>query len=301
MAVAVIVGAGIVGTATGSGLAELGHDVAYCDIDPDVVARLRQHGLRASTSLELRDRPTFLFVSVPTPIGANGRYDLSAIRSVSVSIGEALRDTGGFHTVVMRSTVPPGTCEGIVTPLLQEVSGKRAGADFAVASNPEFLRARFAVADFLHPWMTVVGAHDPATVERLRELYAPLGGEFRAFHDPSDAELVKCAHNYFNAAKISFWNEMGRVAGHLGLDIDGVAETVARSAEASFNPLYGIRSGRPFGGHCLPKDTQGLLGFAADLGIQMPVLEGVIELNEAMELEEEVAPAGDSVGMLDPR
>jgi UDPglucose 6-dehydrogenase len=302
MAGAVVVGAGVVGRATGMGLAQLGHDVAFCDIDQKVVDRLLTEGYQAGNVVELHETPTFVFLSVPTPVGRQGRYDLTALRSATVAVAEAIARSPGFHTVAIRSTVPPGTCDGVVTPLLQEVSGKTAGLDFAVASNPEFLRSRFAADDFLHPWMTVVGAHDPTTVERLRVLFAPLGGAFRGFDSPAEAELVKCAHNLFNATKISFWNEIGRVALRLGLDVDSVAETVALSAEGSFNPQYGIRAGAAFRGACLPKDTQGFLGFAAQLGVEMPILQGVIAVNQALlELENGSRGVEESLGLLDPR
>lgn len=282
MARAVVLGAGVVGRATGAGMAELEHDVEYCDVDEAVVSALHQRGAKASFELDLRGPAAFVFLTLPTPARPEGHYDLTALRAGTVAVGEALRDATERHTIVVRSTVPPGTCEGVVLPLLEEVSGRTVGSDFALASNPEFLRARTALQDFLHPWITVVGARSPGTVDALRNLYRPLGGEFQGFFDPAEAELAKCAHNLFNAAKISFWNEMWRVATALGIECDGVAETVARSAEGSFNPLYGIRGGAPFSGSCLPKDVRGFLGFARDLGIDMPVLSGVQEINQEM-------------------
>ena len=101
----------------------------------------------------------------------------------------------------------------------------------------------------------------------LEGLLKPFGGEVRVFADPAEAEFVKCAHNIFNAAKISFWNEMWLVAREAGVALDPIAATVARSAEGSFNPQYGIRGGAPYGGVCLPKDTCGFLGFAAQMGV----------------------------------
>jgi UDPglucose 6-dehydrogenase len=184
--------------------------------------------------------------------------------------------------VVVRSTVPPGTTERLVKPLLDEHSGKECGEGYALACNPEFLRAASAAEDFRWPWMTVIASRSARTVERLRDLLAPFGGATQTFTDPASAELVKCAHNIYNATKISFWNEMWLVAQRLGLDLDPVAQTVARSAEGSFNPLYGIRGGAPYGGVCLPKDTQGFLGLAADLGTEMPLLRAVVEVNDRL-------------------
>jgi UDPglucose 6-dehydrogenase len=172
-----------------------------------------------------------------------------------------------------------------VKPLLEQVSGRRVGDHFALASNPEFLRAASAREDFLTPWMTVIGSRSRRTVERLVAIYDGFGGEVRTFSSPAEAELVKCAHNLFNATKISFWNEMWKIGQHLGVGVDEVAATVARSAEGSINPEYGIKGGKPFGGACLPKDTQGFLGFAAELGMEMPVLDAVIRTNDSLAAE----------------
>src|SRR5206468_11292309 len=110
----------------------------------------------------------------------------------------------------------------------------------------------------------------------------PFGGEVRVVDRPETAELVKCAHNLYNATKISFWNEMWLVAGRLGVEADEVAGIVARSSEASLNPLYGIRGGAPFAGRCLPKDTDGFLAFARELGLPMPLLDSVADVNRQL-------------------
>lgn len=278
---AVIIGSGVVGTATGKGLADAGHLVQFVDIKGSRVEELRREGFTASTVIDLSGPPAFIFLTVPTPSSGTG-YDLSALEAAVGSVGEALRHAGAWHTVVVRSTVPPGTCENIVKPLLEKASGRRVGDHFALASNPEFLRAASAREDFLMPWMTVIGSRSRRTVERLVDLYQGFGGEVQTFPSPAEAEMVKCAHNLFNATKISFWNEMWKIGSRLGVGVDQVAATVARSAEGSTNPEYGIRGGKPFGGACLPKDTQGFLGFAAELGVEMPVLDAVIRTNESL-------------------
>jgi UDPglucose 6-dehydrogenase len=281
MARTIIVGAGIVGTATGRGFARAGHAVAFVDVDPGRVEALRAEGFAVSDRLDLSGAAAFVFLTLPTP-NDGYRYDLSTFCSATAGVGSALGKATSYHTVVVRSTVPPGTCEGRVRHLLEEASGRRVGEDFGLASNPEFLRAASAGEDFLLPWMTVLGSRSRRTLERLVGLYQPFGGQIRTFSDPTEAELVKCAHNLFNATKISFWNEMWMVARALGIPIDGVAETVAYSAEGSLNPEYGIRAGSAYGGACLPKDTKGFLGFAAELGLEMPVLAGVVRVNEIM-------------------
>jgi UDPglucose 6-dehydrogenase len=281
---AVIVGSGVVGTATGKGFADSGHQVQFVDINPSRVEDLRQEGFAASTVIDLSGPPTFIFLTVPTPSSPVG-YDLGALEAGVRSVGEALRHAGAWHTVVVRSTVAPGTCENVVKPLLEQASDRRVGEHFALASNPEFLRAASAREDFLMPWMTVIGSRSRRTVERLVEFYDGFGGEVRTFSSPAEAELAKCAHNLFNATKISFWNEMWKIGQRLGVGVDEVAATVARSAEGSINPEYGIKGGKPFGGACLPKDTQGFLGFAAELGMEMPILEAVIRMNDSLAAE----------------
>ncbi|GAA2274519.1 hypothetical protein GCM10010145_51890 [Streptomyces ruber] len=277
-----IVGSGVVGTATGKGFLHAGHEVTFIDIAHRRLEYLRSQGLDARDTLDLDNEPdSFVFLTLPTP-NVGHRYDLSAFEDGTTTVGKALGTASGTHVVVVRSTVPPGTTEGLVQPLLEKHSGRTLGEDFHLASNPEFLRAASAVEDFKHPWMTVIASRSTRTVERLSELLAPFGGELRTFDDPAAAEMVKCAHNIFNATKISFWNEMWLVSQALGLDLDPIAQTVARSAEGSYNPSYGIRGGAPYGGVCLPKDTQGFLGLADSISLEMPLLRAVVRVNDVL-------------------
>jgi UDPglucose 6-dehydrogenase len=277
-----IVGSGVVGSATGRGLVAAGHTVTFVDIAPARLAELAAEGLDARPALDLAGEPeSFVFLTLPTP--NRGRsYDLTPLRQGAEDVGRALKQADARHVVVVRSTVPPGTTEDVVRPAIEQASGLTEGVGFSLAANPEFLRAASADDDFRWPWMTVVGARSRRVGERLRDLLAPFGGELRVFDDPATAELVKCAHNIYNASKISFWNEMWLVCRRLGLDHDAVASTVAHSAEGSFNREYGIRGGAPYGGECLPKDTLGFLGFAAGIGVRMPVLEAVTEVNDVL-------------------
>ncbi len=299
-----VVGAGVVGTAVGRGFVETGHTVTLVDLSPERVDALVAAGLDATTRLDLRGEPSsFVFLTVPTPAGPQG-YDLRAMASASGdvghAIGQALADRGGagrhssrrdvrgehegyaVHTVVTRSTVPPGTTSQLVGPAVAQASGTAEGAGFVLAANPEFLRGDSAEDDARWPWMTVIGARSRRVGERLAALFEPFGGELRVFDRPETAELVKCAHNLWNATKISFWNEMWQVGARLGLDPDVVAGTVARSAEASRNADYGIRGGAPFAGACLPKDTDGFLAFARELGLPMPLLASVVDVNRQL-------------------
>ncbi|MFD7816048.1 2-dehydropantoate 2-reductase N-terminal domain-containing protein [Streptomyces sp. NPDC059785] len=289
-----IVGSGVVGAATGKGLLRAEHEVTFIDTAPRRLDHLRSQDLDARDVLDLRaERSAFVFLTLPTPSTGRG-YDLSAFEDGTAAVGRALAGATEPHVVVVRSTVPPGTAEGVAQPLLEKHSGRVHGEDFTLASNPEFLRAASAVEDFRHPWMTVIASRSARTRERLAALLAPFGGETRFFANPAQAEFVKCAHNLFNATKISFWNEMWLVSRSLGLDLDPVAQTVARSAEASYNPDYGIRGGSPYGGVCLPKDTRGFLGLAETIGVDMPLLEAVVKVNDVLAEESGTgAPSGD--------
>ena len=292
-----IVGSGVVGTATGEGFLAAGHEVTFIDVSAARVRELESRGYDVRTEIDLSDEPdSFLFLTLPTP-HAGYEYDLRAFTAGSTSVGKALKASSARHTVVVRSTVPPGTTENLVQPLLEQHSGMKAGEGFDIASNPEFLRAVSAAEDFKNPWMTVVASRDPQTVERLRALLSPFGGELRTFTNPAEAELIKCAHNIFNATKISFWNEMWLVAQQIGLDLDPIAATVAKSAEGSINPQYGIRGGAPYGGVCLPKDTCGFLGYADTVGVDMPLLRAVVTVNEHLEkvVSREVEAAAEQV------
>ncbi len=278
-----VIGSGVVGAATGRGFRNAGHEVTFIDTSAARVRELRRSGLDAREQLDLSgERDAFVLLTLPTPnVGA--AYDLAAFTAGTKAVGQALGASQARHTVVVRSTVPPGTTEHLVQPLLEQESGKRAGAGFGLASNPEFLRAATAEQDFAHPWMTVIGSRDADTLARLGALLAPFGGDMRTFDDPATSEFIKCAHNVYNATKISFWNEMWLVAQRAGVDANAVSSTVAQSAEGSINPLYGIRGGAPYGGVCLPKDTNGFLGFAAQLGMEMPLLQAVVDTNDRLE------------------
>ena len=275
-------GSGVVGAATGEGFLKAGHDVTFVDISEVRVRELRDRGWDARTAIDLSDEPeSLIFLTLPTPNDGH-RYDLSAFTAGTAAVGRALAGSAARHTVVVRSTVSPGITEGLVKSTLEEHSGMVANEGFGLASNPEFLRAVSAAEDFANPWMTVIASRDPQVVERLREVLLPFGGELRTFSNPAEAEFIKAAHNIYNATKISFWNEMWLVAQKLDLDLDPIAATVARSAEGSINPEYGIRGGAPYGGVCLPKDTQGFLGFADTVGVDMPLLSAVVETNDRL-------------------
>jgi UDPglucose 6-dehydrogenase len=279
-----IVGSGVVGTASGLGFRVKGHEVVFCDVSLDRVALLRQKGLPAVDAATLAElSPDAYLISVPSPTDAQG-VDLSFVRSAARAVGRALARHPGWPLVVMRSTVPPGTAEDHVIPWLEEASGKRAGPDFGVCVNPEFLRAVTAEADFLSPRIIVIGALDDCSDCALRAIYAPWPDVPIVSTSLRTAEATKYVANLFNATKISFFNEMHRVSLALNADPDVAFQAAALAAEGLWNPAYGTRGGAPFGGACLPKDTLGFLRFADHLGVGelLPMLRATLRINDEM-------------------
>jgi len=293
-----VIGSGVVGTATGRGFGTAGHRVIFCDVDRGRVEHLRSQGLAAvccpDLSLAEPEVDAYL-ISVPTPT-VHGRVELSCVRDAASSVGRALWNHPGWPVVVVRSTVPPGTTEEVVIPILQGVSGGEPGRDFGVCVNPEFLRARTADADFLDPRVIVIGALDTRSDLVLRGLYAPWADTPVVSTSIRTAEATKYVANLFNATKISFFNEMHGLLAELGADPDIAARAASLGAEGMWNPAYGTLGGAPFGGACLPKDTLGFLGKIEEEGLASlaPILRAVVEVNDqlartAMPLDE--APA----------
>ena len=277
----VVVGAGVVGLAKGRALTAHGHRVAYVDSSDERCHALEALGVDCRTAFEPRRESTIYFVCVPTPSTPDG-FDFAILRDALSALGSTFSADGPRHLVVVCSTVPPGCTSDVVITTLEHASGLVHGTSFDVAAMPEFLRAQHAERDALEPWITVIGAPDASVRERLRALFGPFGGELRASTSFEVAELVKVTHNAYNAAKISFFNEMFLIGQALGIDANEVSEIVSLSAEASRNRAYGIRGGAPFEGDCLPKDLDGLIAFAASHGVRTPVLRATREVNHSM-------------------
>ncbi len=277
-----VIGSGVVGTATGAGLAAKGHRVVFCDTNTQRVTLLLGRGYRAVRAAELTtlSASTYL-ISVPTPT-VEGQADASFVREAARAVGKAIRHTNGHPLIVVRSTVPPGTTEGIVIPALEMASGRAAGTDFGVCMNPEFLRAASAERDFLDPRAIVIGALDEWSERALREIYSPWPDVPVHAMDLRSAEATKYVSNLFNATKISFFNEMDRILRRVGANPEVAFAAATLGAEGLWNPEYGTRGGFPFDGVCLPKDTAGFLGFARELGLDhlLPVLAATIQVNE---------------------
>jgi UDPglucose 6-dehydrogenase len=295
MARIVIVGSGVVGQATGKGFAKKGHSVRFVDIDSATIEKLLSTGLVAMTASQVDwNDVDIVMLAVRTPT-ADGRVVLDHIEAAALDVGRGLATTNNFVTVVVRSTVPPSTTEKRITPILERASGKRLGQGFGVAMNPKFLRAVSNEQDFAQPWITVVGAKDPRTTAIMGKLYQPFGAP--VLHCAlAEAEMIKYVSNTYNAVKISYFNEVHAICSKMGLDGHTIGAVVSRSAEAMWNPLYGTRGGVPYGGACLPKDTNAFLQFTRELGVDHLMLEATIEVNERLET---MVPAVSSPDKID--
>ena len=274
-----IVGAGVVGVATGRGLSSVGVKVAFFDTSAIRIAGLRTQEQSVWSEAEVRERECDAYlISVPTPT-RNGRIDLSAVKQASILIGSALANAPEWRCVVVRSTVPPGTTEEVVLPLLEQYSRKKAGSDFGLSMNPEFLRAASAEADFVNPRVIVFGVSDRLSGEFMNHLYSSWCGVVTESVTIREAEATKYIANVFNAAKISFFNEMHSVLEKMGIDSTTPFYIAALGAEGLWNPAYGTKGGSPFGGECLPKDTAAFAAIVRALGVDAPMLEATIATN----------------------
>ena len=276
-----VVGAGVVGQATGKGFARKGHSVSFVDIDSVKLKDLTAQGLRAMPIDEVAwSEIDIVMMTVSTPT-RNKAIILDYIKQAAHQVGLGLATTNKYICVVVRSTVPPTTTEMVLKPILETAAGKISGIDFGVAMNPEFLRQRTAEMDFDRPWITVLGVSDPSSTQLLDTLYHPFGG-LVVHCTPTEAEMIKYVNNVYNAVKISYFNEVHQICEHLGVDSNLIGAVVARSAESMWNPLYGTRGGVPYGGACLPKDTEAFMGFCNNLGVEHKMLAATIAVNDEL-------------------
>lgn len=295
-----IIGCGYVGAVTGACFAALGHEIVFVDLDPDKIAAitagkspiyepgldelLQENASTITATGDLADavcRTEATFICVGTPSQQDGSIDLAHVRSVAVGIGRALRQKQDHHTAIVKSTVLPGTTEGVVLPILEAESGKRAFVDFGLASNPEFLREGSALSDFFTPDRIVIGVSDDRSRRRLEELYAPIDCPKMITAIPV-AEMIKYVSNAFLATKISFANEIGNICKRMEIDTAEVFRGVGM--DHRINPAF-FQSGIGFGGSCFPKDVRALIARAEEVGVEPKILKDVIEVNEEQPLK----------------
>ena len=293
-----IFGMGYVGCVSAACFAKEGHEVLGVDANPvkveivnagrspiveagveELIGEMVAAGrLRATTDAgeAVRESEVSL-VCVGTPSNANGSLDLNYIKRVCKEIGGALEAKRERHIVVMRSTMLPGTIESVVVPTLEVYSGKKAGRDFGVCVNPEFLREGTSLKDFYSPPFTLIGADDEDVAAAVRRLYAGVDAPVLVVGVKA-AEMVKYACNCFHALKVSFANEIGNVCKGLGIDSHEVMDAFCRDAKLNLSPYY-LKPGFAFGGSCLPKDLRAITYKAKELDVDVPVLSAVMQSN----------------------
>jgi GDP-mannose 6-dehydrogenase len=216
-------------------------------------------------------------VCVGTPGNENGSLNISHVKRACRQIGEALAGKRGYHTVVMRSTMLPGTVAETLAPALEVYSGKRAGRDFGVAVNPEFLREGSSIQDFNNPPFTIIGADDDDAAGIVGRLYAGIEAPIIRL-GIKEAEMVKYASNCFHALKITFANEIGNICKALGVNSHQVMDTFCKDTKLNLSPYY-LKPGFAFGGSCLPKDLRAITYKAKEVDVESPLLNSILPSN----------------------
>lgn len=295
-----VFGLGYVGAVSCACLPELGHEVVGVDINALKVeliasgqspvveegieelisAAVKAGKLTATNDVAAAVRDTEIsLISVATPSLPNFMPDLTALDAVVGQIGAEIAKKSGHHTLVIRSTVAPGTTRARIAPLLERAAGRKIGDRLSLVFNPEFLREGSSVSDFHNPPQTIIGSLDEAGVEVMKRLYTGVPGSFVAA-DVGVAESVKYLCNVFHALKIVFANEAGAVLKQAGLDSRDVLALFCEDKQLNISKAY-LRPGFAFGGSCLPKEVKGFLTIAREQGVDIPVLGSLLDSNDA--------------------
>ena len=296
-----VVGTGYVGLVTGACLSEMGNHVVCLDVDPEKIRILKEGGipiyepglleivqrnvaggrLQFTTDVEQAvAHGTIQFIAVGTPPDEDGSADLKYVLAAARNIGRTMTD---FKVIVDKSTVPVGTGDKVKAAVQDELNKRGLKLDFAVASNPEFLKEGAAVADFMRPDRVVVGADDERAILLMKALYAPFvrNHDRMMVMDIRSAEFTKYAANAMLATRISFMNELALVAEKLGADIELVRQGIGSDPRIGFHFLY---AGCGYGGSCFPKDVKALVKTATDAGQPLQLLQAVEEVNDRQKL-----------------
>lgn len=294
-----VFGLGYVGTVSAACLAKEGHGVIGVDSNPvkvdminrgqspivekdlgelieDAVTGKRlQATIHAVDAVHLSD---ISIICVGTPSARNGNLDLSHVRTVCEQIGSALCTKSAPHLVVVRSTMLPGSMRNVVLPTIEAASGKKAGVDFGLCINPEFLREGAAIYDYYHPPKTVIGEEGGSYGDLLLSLYEQLDAPvIRTGYE--SAELVKYADNAWHAVKVAFANEIGNIAKAVGTDGHEVMDHFCRDTKLNISPYY-LKPGFAFGGSCLPKDVRALAYKARSVDLDLPLINSILPSNK---------------------
>lgn len=293
-----VLGLGYVGCVTGACLARMGHTVHGVDISSakvnvlnsghspvlekgldSLVGKMVAEGrLRATLdSAQALEGSDVSLVAVGTPSRRDGSADLNHVAAALDEIGRFLRRAAKYHSVVIRSTVPPGTTEDLAVPALERASRRKAGRDFGVCFHPEFLREGSSIYDFFHPPKTVLGTNDARTARRLIGLWKPVKAPIYVTSFKA-AEVLKYADNSFHALKVAFANEIGSLCRHFGIESGEVMRIFVQDTKLNISPLY-LKPGFAFGGPCLPKDVRAIGRLARKNGLHLPLIENILPSN----------------------
>jgi GDP-mannose 6-dehydrogenase len=249
------------------------------DLDETICSAVRDGRLRATDDAREAILATDLsLICVGTPSRKNGDLDTAALKSVCAEIGAALGEKSTWHSVIIRSTVLPGTIRGLVIPELEEKSGKKAGIDFGVGSNPEFLREGTALDDFHLPPKTVIGAGDERTGRDVESLYRMIKAPL-VRTSIEVAEMTKYTDNVWHAVKVAFANEIGVICKNLHVDSHEVMDIFCEDTKLNLSRYY-LKPGFSFGGSCLPKDVRALVHRARSLDLDLPLIGSILPSNE---------------------
>lgn len=257
------------------------------DIDIIIQEERSRHKIVATTDFAFAIKNSDVsIIAVGTPSGENGHLNLSYIFQVANHFGQVMKEKKTFHVIAIRSTVLPGTVEKFAG-IVEEISQKRHNVDFAVISNPEFLREGTAVYDYNHPPFTLIGTSNKEAALVIASLYKHLPAEI-IITDIKVAEIMKYVNNSFHALKIAFANEIGNICSAMKIDSYKVMEIFCTDKELNISPCY-FKPGFAYGGSCLPKDLKGLQTLAHDLYVRVPVIENIdktneLQINRAIEL-----------------
>lgn len=295
-----VFGIGYVGAVTSACLAECNHSVIAVDtnqtkvkclnegraplvengLDSLVEQMTKQGRLSATSNLEKAILETEIsLICVGTPSRPDGSLDLQYVEQVCRQIGEVLKTKDEYHTVVLRSTMVPGSAMGVCLPILEQASGKIAGINFGFGNNPEFLREGSAIADYYTPPKIVVGANDEKSARAIMSLYDGIDAP-RVTTAVATAEGVKYADNAWHAMKVGFANEFGNIMKKCGVDSHDVMDIFCMDTKLNISPAY-LKPGFAFGGSCLPKDVRAIRAAAAAHGLQTPIFDSLLSANEA--------------------
>jgi GDP-mannose 6-dehydrogenase len=293
-----VFGIGYVGCVSAACFAKAGHNVVGVDVNSikvgiinsgkspiveegvsELIAAMVAAGRLSATtnSSETIMNSDASLVCVGTPSNANGSLDLNHVKHVCEEIGAALKGKGERHTIVIRSTMLPGTIESLVVPTLEQTSGKHAGLDFGVCINPEFLREGSSLKDFYAPPFTLIGTDEEETANLVRALYSDIDAPLFVT-SLKTAEMVKYACNCFHALKVSFANEVGNICKAVGIDSHEVMKVFTQDTKLNLSPYY-LTPGFAFGGSCLPKDLRAINYKAKQLDVEVPVLSSILPSN----------------------